>query len=212
LNYLLTVRKPQLERQPGRARPSVRSRLSTVVLTVVAAASLGTAFGVVPASAAVGRAAATTVSCQSPFTVGSTYRANDFDGYYLSWNGVFKGQMRTTGTASTLYVHAYTSSVSEGICGWYMFEVENSNGTRSGNCLEYDGTDTAVIADTCTSTRASQWWYFGGPAGSFNFLDNQYNGCNMVADGGDSGSLVTCGDAGSDSPQGDYQWKIYAHS
>jgi hypothetical protein len=201
---------PRLASRPCGVRLNTRSRLSAIAVAAAAAVSLGLAI-CVPASAATSadRAAGATLAHARSATAGGqeyngTYRANDGGGYYLAWNGVFKGQMRTTGDASTLTEWAYspTACTPAGECGLYMWELGNS-----GNCLEYDGTNTAVIADTCTATRASQWWYPEAQPSSFGTFVNQYNGCWMFADSDTSGSLVNC-----NGPQGDYEWKIYPHS
>lgn len=152
------------------------------------------------ASVAAPRAAHAQASCSiTPLQYGDNYYANDESGHYLSWDGVFKGQMRTTGDASTLTVVGDVTT-----CGAERYQLEVAD---SGNCLEFDGSDTAVIADTCTSSRASQWWYYIQSPGTYGYFTSDYNGCEMFADTGSSGSLVNCNfsETGNTS-----QWKIYS--
>jgi hypothetical protein len=152
-------------------------------------------------------AVSTSTAGPSDYVVGDTYRANDegsssgSGGFYLAWNGTFKGQMRTTGDATTLLIVG--KSCSGGDCA---YQISVDDGT---NCLEYDGSDTAVIADTCTGTRASQWWFPNAAPSAYGTLVSEYNGCIMFAAQIANGALVNCE---STTLQGDYYWKIYPHS
>jgi hypothetical protein len=176
----------------ARAPSSVRAALARALARGLAAHSVTRTSAAAQASA--------------EFRVGTTYRANDSGGYYLEWNGVFKGQLRTTGSASTLTVYTTPTCATMGnvtLCA-YMWEVN-----KSGNCLEYDGSNTAVIADTCESPRFSQWWLYDPATSPYANLKTLYsNGCEMFADSNSNGSLVNCNLYTS----GDYLWKIYAHS
>jgi hypothetical protein len=142
-----------------------------------------------PASAAV-------TLCNNGSPSGTNWLFQDFpSGNYLWWNGNFKGQMRaeTGGSEMSLYLCAVTSSKV-----YYQIRITGSN-----NCLEYDGKDTAVIADTCTSSRASQVWYWGQGINIPYY--NRYNGCKLFA-GGNAGAKVNC----NSNPSTNWQWNIVA--
>jgi hypothetical protein len=140
----------------------------------------------------------TAAQVTADWSAGTNYYASD-QKFYLSWNGNFQGQMRTTGQSSTFEVYAFE-------CGGQCIVWQVNGGP---NCLEYDRSGAAVIADTCTPSRASQQWapFESGKPNYYNWA-NQYNGCMMFADSDTNGSLVNC-NVGNSSPNGDYDFKFY---
>jgi hypothetical protein len=210
--------------RPRCARRGIRRRLSAVAVAVAAAAALGLVSGAAPAFASAGPAAAiaaqarhaSATSCGNPgavYTIGGSYRANDEGGFYLAWDGKFKDALRTTGSASSLYVYDDETASAGGYCGqWYMWELYTTGGTLSGECLEYYGGTTAVIADTCTPSRASQWWWMGDVSGILGPLGprNMYDLCPMFAESDSNGSLVSCNT--NIGAHGDALWKFYPHA
>jgi hypothetical protein len=99
--------------------------------------------------------AGTRLTAKPDFTVGNNYVVQNAGGYWLGWNGTFKDQVRTYSAGTdTAY---FTPIASKKVDGVYFYQWEINGGP---NCLEYDGTTTAIIADTCTSSRAVQWWWW----------------------------------------------------
>jgi hypothetical protein len=190
------------------------------VITLGATAGLAIS-GLAMSAAVPAFAGATTVnhasatSCvytREVYTIGGSYRANDAGPFYLAWDGTFKDALRTTDYASTLYVYDDETANEGGYCGqWYMWELYTTGGTLSGECLEFDGGTTAVIADTCTPSRASQWWWMGDASGALGPGPmSMYNLCPMFAESDSNGSLVSCN--ANIGANGDAIWKFYPHA
>jgi hypothetical protein len=119
------------------------------------------------------------------FTVGNNYVVQNAGGYWLGWNGLFKDQVRTYSAGTdTAY---FTPIASQEVDGVWFYQWEINGGP---NCLEYDGTTTAVIADTCTSSRASQWWWWDSTDGYDGFYNLYGSGPFMWVSGIANGAPV----------------------
>jgi hypothetical protein len=119
------------------------------------------------------------------FTVGNNYIINDGGDYWLGWNGGFKAQVRTYSSGTDTAYFTPIASKKVGSVIYYQWKISGSP-----DCLEYDGSTTAVIADTCTSSRSSQWWWWAST--STDAFYNLYNGDFMWAAGIGSNEPVYC--------------------
>jgi hypothetical protein len=170
--------------------------MAVLGLTAAAALTLSLAAGPASAFAASNRAASADSTCAP--VAGNPMRIRlPGVNYYMVWNGVFKGQIHITGEASSFDEYQCPSSTQP----LYQFQVVGANNL----CLEYDGSDTAVIADTCTDTRASQQWFYSS---STQELQSDYNGCWVFVANEVGGANVNCnGDAPTEDV--DWHWEIY---
>jgi hypothetical protein len=158
-------------------------RIAAAGLAVAAAGLIATGGGGSPASAS------------SSFTL-----TNYGNGYKLWWNGNFKGQLRTSTSSSSLTQNGSKIVNNENYVQW---QIVGSNNL----CVEYDASNTAVIADTCTASRSAQWWHPENfPNGTYYWSLYQYpDTYGMFAAGNDSGSLVNANVIGI-RPNQYYMW------
>jgi hypothetical protein len=136
------------------------------------------------------------------FTVGADYTAVDHDGWYLTWNGVHKDALRT-GVAGNV-IEPIRSKRDNGVI-WYQWEFVGTN-----ECIEWDSTTDADIADTCTKSRASQWWNYavlpGFPAGYGAFVNLYQDGSTVMYAEGNANNRQLHQTTNSSTPIGEVAW------
>jgi hypothetical protein len=162
-------------------------------------AAIATALGVAGTSAAL---ASPTSAGRPDFTIGADYTAVNHDGWYLTWNGVYKDALRT-GVAGTVIEPIRSKRAYSEV--WYQWKF-----VGTGDCIEFDSTTGADIADTCTKSRASQWWNYtalsGFPAGYGAFYNLYEDDSTVMFAQGNANNRQIHQTTNGSTPIGEVAW------
>jgi hypothetical protein len=142
-------------------------------ILAIASITIGVAsIALAPAGAAVastnspGTAHAPRTAVQPDFTIGVKYQIKDLLGEPVTWNGKLRGQLNLAPSSRTYFrpIHSKKVRVDGLDRVFYQWQI---NGGK--DCLENRNGD--VVADTCVTSRTSQWWWYD-TAGYFDYLYN----------------------------------------